>query len=91
MIDRLFAACTNGFIELNPATQYRGVAGRSSDGPFKFEQVFQQKLQVEDFARCILEGKDSIVGGEEGLKDTLIIDAIQESIRTGKKVAVEAL
>lgn len=91
MIDRLFAACTNGFIELNPATQYRGVAGRSSDGPFKFEQVFQQKVQVEDFARCILEGKDSIVGGEEGLKDTLIIDAIQESIRTGKKVAVEAL
>lgn len=91
MIDRLFAACTQGFIELNPATQYRGVAGRSSQGSFNFEPVFQQKLQVEDFARCILEKKDSIVKGEEGLKDMLIIDAIRESIETGKKVAVASL
>lgn len=91
MIDRLFAACTNGFIELNPATQYRGVAGRSSNGPFQFETVFQQKLQVEDFARCIINDKESIVSGEEGLKDMLIIDAIHDAVSNGRKVAVAAL
>ena len=89
-IDRLFAACTNGHIELNPATAYNGVAGASSSGRFDFPAVFQQKLQIEDFARCILENKESIVKGEEGLKDMLIIDAILESIRTGKKVRVES-
>jgi glucose-fructose oxidoreductase len=88
MIDRLFAACDNGFIELNPATQYNGVTGRSSKGSFNFPSVFQQKLQIEDFARCVIEGTESIVKGEEGLKDMLIIDAIHESIRTGKKVQV---
>jgi predicted dehydrogenase len=88
MIDRLFAACTDGFIELNPATQYHGMSGRSSKGSFSFPSVFQQKLQIEDFVRCVTQDKDSIVKGEEGLNDMLVIDAIHESIRTRKKIAV---
>jgi glucose-fructose oxidoreductase len=89
-IDRLWAGCTDGFIELNPATAYTGQAGRSSKGEFKFEQVFQQKLQIDDFARCILENKESIVKGEEGWKDMLILDAIHQSVQAGgQKVKVE--
>jgi glucose-fructose oxidoreductase len=91
MIDRLFAACTNGYIELNPATQYNGVAGSSTNGKFDFKPVFQQRLQVEDFARCVLDDTESMVKGEEGLKDMLIIDAIHEAIRTGSKVPVSKL
>jgi predicted dehydrogenase len=59
-------------------------------GRFDFPAIFQQKLQIEDFARCILENKHSIVKGDEGPKDMLIIDAILESIRTSKKVRVES-
>jgi glucose-fructose oxidoreductase len=84
-IDRLFAGCTDGFIELNPCTPYTGQAGKTSRGALKFEHVFQQKLQVDDFARCVMEGKESIVKGEEGWRDMLIIDAIHKSIKSGKK------
>ena len=50
-----------------------------------FESVFQQQLQVDDFARCIQEDKESIVGGIEGYKDMLIIDAIHKAIVSGNK------
>jgi predicted dehydrogenase len=91
MIDRLFAACSKGFIELNPATQYTGQKGGSSLGVFDYPQVFQQRLQIEDFARCVIEDKPSIVSGEEGLKDTVVIDAIMRAIETGSKVKVEQI
>ncbi len=84
-IDRLFAGCTNGFIELNPCTAYTGQAGRTSRGELDFEHVFQQKLQIDDFAKCVLENKESIVKGEDGWYDMLIIDAIHKSIKSGKK------
>lgn len=87
-IDRLFAGCTNGFIELNPCTPYTGQAGRTSNGPLTFEHVFQQKLQIDDFGRCVIENKESIVKGEEGWRDMLIIDAIHKSIKSGKKEKV---
>jgi glucose-fructose oxidoreductase len=87
-IDRLFAACSDGYIELNPATGYSGQAGGTSRGKFEFQHVFQQKLQIEDFARCVLEDKESMVKAEMGLQDMIIIDAIQESIRTGQRVKI---
>lgn len=89
-IDRLFAGCWNGFIRLDPATAYTGQAGESSNGVFDYPQVFQQKLQMEDFARCVMEDQESIVSGIDGWRDMVIIDAIHESIKTGKKVAVKA-
>jgi glucose-fructose oxidoreductase len=89
-IDRLFAGCTNGFIELNPCTPYTGQAGRASNGELKFEHVFQQKLQIEDFARCVMENGESIVKGEDGWRDMLIIDAIHRSIKSGKKEKIGA-
>jgi predicted dehydrogenase len=87
-IDRLFAGCTDGFIELNPATQFQGVKGKSTKGEFRFDQVFQQRLQVDDFARCVSENKQSIVSGEEGWKDMLIVDAIHKAIASGRKERV---
>ncbi|HLT73839.1 MAG TPA: Gfo/Idh/MocA family oxidoreductase, partial [Ohtaekwangia sp.] len=90
-IDRLFAACTKGYIELNPATQYRGVTGESSLGKIDFPQVFQQKLQIEDFVKCVLEDRESIVSGEEGLRDMLIIDAIHKAVANGGRVPIEKL
>ncbi|HEY4654828.1 MAG TPA: Gfo/Idh/MocA family oxidoreductase [Cyclobacteriaceae bacterium] len=90
-IDRLFAGCTNGFIELDPCTPYTGQAGQTSNGVLNFEQVFQQQLQIDDFARCVAENKESIVKGEDGLLDMLIVDAIHEGIGSGRKVKVGAI
>ncbi len=89
-IDRLFAGCWNGFIRLEPATNYSGQAGESTNGVFDYPQVFQQKLQVEDFARCVLEDEASIVDGMDGWRDMAIIDAIHESLETGRKVKVKS-
>lgn len=89
-IDRLFAGCTNGFIELNPCTPYTGQAGKTSNGPLTFQHVFQQKLQIDDFARCVMENKESIVKGEDGWRDMLILDAIHKSIKSGKKEGIGA-
>ncbi len=90
-LDQLFAACTDGFIELNPATAYTGQVGKSTNGNMDFPQVFQQKLQIEDFARCVLEDEESIVNGEDGLADVLIIDAIHESLKTGKRAPIRTV
>ncbi len=89
-LDRLFAACTEGFIELNPATAYTGQQGKSTNGTMDYEQVFQQKLQIDDFARCVMHDEESIVNGEDGLKDMLIIDAIHEAIASGQRARVKA-
>lgn len=86
--DRVWAQATNGFMALDPAHNYRGQAGKSTNGVFNFPQVFQQKLQIDDFARCVMEGTQSIVPGEDGLADMLIIDAIHEAIESGGRVKI---
>lgn len=44
--------------------------------------------KLDDFAQCILEGRPTKVPGEEGLQDVRILQAIYESARTGKVVAL---
>lgn len=89
-LDRLYAGCKDGFIELDPATNYTGQKGSSTNGTMDYPQVFQQKLQIDDFARCVLEDQESIVKGEDGWHDMLVIDAIHESLRTGSRVKISA-
>ncbi|HTJ51332.1 MAG TPA: Gfo/Idh/MocA family oxidoreductase [Cyclobacteriaceae bacterium] len=84
--ERLFASAENGWIELRPAFGYGPIKGRTSEGELNFPHVIHQTLQMEDFAACILENRETTVGGEEGLRDMKIIEAIYKSIETGKKV-----
>jgi predicted dehydrogenase len=44
---------------------------------------------MDAFAEAIIAGKPFAPGGEEGLKDLLVIEAIYQSIREGKAVKVE--
>lgn len=46
---------------------------------------------MDDFAKCVLENRSSKVSGEEGLRDLLAIEAIYESIRSGKRTKVATL
>ncbi len=75
----------NGKFELQPAYAYGGIAGSASKGEMNFPQVNQQALQMDDFARCILEKKATRVPGEMGLKDMKVIDTIYRSIASGKR------
>ena len=90
-VDRLYGAATEGFFELTPSFNYTGQAGRSSQGPIVHEHVFQQVLQIDDFARSVQEGVPVRVPGEEGLRDMLVLDAIHAAIKEGQAVKVETL
>jgi predicted dehydrogenase len=79
-----------GFIEINRAFGYTGQTCETHLGPIKAELAMStQALQMDDFARCIQENRESRVSGEMGLRDMKIIEAIYESARTGKRVDVQ--
>lgn len=85
-MDLLRADAEKGWFELSPAYTYTGKQGRTSDGPMNFSQVFEQVYQMDDFADCIINNRQSPVPGEMGLRDVKILMAIYEAARTGKRV-----
>lgn len=82
-VNRLYFMAPGGWAELDPSYHYEGQAGRTSEGPMEFPQVTQQALQMDDFAQCIMEDRESRVPGEEGLRDMKIVEAIYRSIDAG--------
>jgi len=87
--NRLRVEAENGWFELQPAYPYSGVKGITSGGKMDFPQVFQQALQMDDFALCIKEGRQSSVSGEEGRKDVKILQAVYKAMNTGERVVIE--
>lgn len=79
----------NGSFELSPAYSYGGIQGHTSEGSLDFPQINQQALQMDDFARCILEDEATIVPGEMGMRDVRILYAIYEAAETGSEVKLE--
>jgi predicted dehydrogenase len=41
-------------------------------------------------ARCVIDNREPIVAGEEGLRDMRIIEAIYRSAREQKRIALKA-
>jgi predicted dehydrogenase len=71
------------------AFAYRNIFCCSSRGPVAYNPpVNQQALQMDDFADCVLTGRDTPVPGEMGRRDIRILTAIYEAARTGKRVLV---
>ena len=68
----------------------------TSRGPLQFPvpdrrggvACYQQAWQMDDFADCILNHRESRVPGEMGLRDIKTIVAVYEAARAGKKIAV---
>src|SRR5690554_1562297 len=90
-LDRFFLNGENGFAELQPATGYGPIKGRTHKGELNKPHVIHQTVQMDEMAGIILEGKKPVVpvDSEEGLKDLKIIDAIYKSVKSGKKVDLE--
>ena len=87
-LDKFFLNAENGFAELQPATNYGPIKGRTNKGELSQPHITHQTVQMDEMAGIILEGKQPIipVDGEEALKDLKIIDAIYLAVKTGKKV-----
>jgi len=85
---------TEGFIDMDPATPYEGQAMQIRKDGVTAPRVLpappknQFVGQLDHLAECVLTGATPIVPGEEGLRDLLAIEAIYESAREGRRVAV---
>ena len=88
--NNLKANCKDGWFSLEPASSYGPLKGRTSSGAIEFPHESQQKLQMDDFALHILQGKTNKVPGEMGKRDMIIVEAIYRSIAEGNsKIALE--
>ena len=88
-VTRFRGTTERGWFELDPAFLYDGNHGRRSDGKdIALPSGDQFAAEMDDFARCILEDRQSIVSGEEGMRDVRIMAAIYESARTGRAVTL---
>ncbi|HTD99187.1 MAG TPA: Gfo/Idh/MocA family oxidoreductase [Mucilaginibacter sp.] len=81
----LHVEAEKGKFGLGPAYGYGGIDGYTSAGKMPFPQIIQQAAQMDDFANCVRQNKQSRVPGEEGLKDMKVVDAIYRSLDSGKK------
>jgi predicted dehydrogenase len=83
-----------GRIELEPGTAYRGNrlwvgGGRDSEvTPPPGPGATQWAGQLDHMAQCVLQDKEPIVAGEEGLKDIRIIEAVYRSAREQRRIAL---
>lgn len=88
-VNRLYAAAPDGWARLQPAYSYGGLKGRTSQKALNFSDIDQFAAEIDDFARCILEDRDTKVPGEEGLQDLKILQAIYKAARTNAPVQPE--
>ncbi|HVU25607.1 MAG TPA: Gfo/Idh/MocA family oxidoreductase [Opitutus sp.] len=77
------------WVEIDPAYIYGGLEGRTSRGPMNVPNINQQAAQMDDFAKCVMEGRDTVASGEMGRGDIATIEAIYASAATGKRVEVK--
>jgi len=87
-LDRFFLNGDKGYAELQPATGYGPIKGRTNKGELNQPHVTHQTVQMDEMAAIILDNKKPVVpvDGAEALKDLKIIDAIYLAVKTGKKV-----
>ena len=90
-VDSYRVVGTKGDLRVEPAFTYYGelthyltVGEKTKETSFSKRDQFAPELVY--FSRCILDGTEPEPSGEEGLADVRIMQAIDESARTGKPV-----
>lgn len=90
--DTFRAEGDKGWIDFKSrAFTYRGAVVETSKGPLNYgPSINQQARQMDDFALCVRENRESRISGEMGRRDNAILDAIYEAARTGKRTLVKS-
>jgi predicted dehydrogenase len=89
----------NGWAEMNPAFSYHGlrlrrgqmVEGRNTETDISFPPAMQFAREIDHMSMCVMRNQVPHTPGEEGLQDQRIMEAIYESARTGRAVALSAV
>jgi predicted dehydrogenase len=90
--NRYRVVTTKGWFELEPATSYTGLRMYVRRG----NAVEERSLPVRDhfaaemdhLSGCVMDGKEPLTPGEEGLRDMKLITAIYEAAKTGRTIKV---
>jgi len=81
---------TKGYFELDPAMSYTALRMRVYDGHELSEPNISPRdhflSELEHFSQCVMEDKQPLTPGEEGLRDMKILMAIYEAAKTGKTI-----
>ena len=82
--------CGKGWYKVQPFQAYSGVQATTSDGKHLDPYAgSQQAKQMDDDALAIINNTPVIVPGEEGLKDIIVVNAIQKSsAKNGETVTI---
>lgn len=82
----------DGFIEMDPFLSYGNLALRKvikgKSEPVKLDQVDHFAAEMDHMSECVMQDKQPLTPGEEGLKDLKVIEAIYEAIESGKTVKI---
>ena len=87
---------TEGDLEVTPGyTWQKGLTHKLTVGEKESDSTYGRSDhfggETKYFSDCVLDDKHPEPDGEEGLADVLVIKAIEESLKTGKPVAVKPL
>ena len=90
-LDKFFVNGEKGWAEMQPSTGYGPIKAKTNKGEINIPHVTHQTVQMDEMCDIILKGKQPIVpvNGEEGVKDMVIIDAIFQAVKSGKKVEIK--
>ena len=90
--NRYRVIATRGWFELEPATSYSGLRMKVRKGNAVEERTLPVRdhfaMEMDHLSQCVMDGKDPLTPGEEGLRDLTLMMAIYEAARTGKTVKV---
>jgi predicted dehydrogenase len=86
-------AGTEGRLQMDPATWYNGLRLKVERGN-KIEDIDLPErdhfaAEMDHMSGCVMENKEPLTPGEEGLRDLKIIAAVYEAASTGKTVKLE--
>jgi predicted dehydrogenase len=81
---------TEGWLEMDPATLYSGLRMRVHRGDATEERPLPVRdhfaLEMDHMSDCVMQNKEPLTPGEEGLRDLKLIMAVYEAARTEKTV-----
>jgi predicted dehydrogenase len=83
---------TQGWLDMDPATWYSGLRMKVGNRSGILEKELPTRdhfaLEMDHMSQCVMENKEPLTPGEEGLKDISLMMAIYEAARSGKTVKV---
>jgi predicted dehydrogenase len=83
---------TEGWVDMDPATWYGGLHMKVGNKNGVLERELPTldhfALEMDHMSQCVMDNKEPLTPGEEGLKDIKLIMAVYEAAASGKTVKV---